>query len=232
MQFIRNNNTFTLTSISSNGACYIDCLDFPIYFKGGKTYVLTSNFTTNNSDAYIRLFKALDNGATKTFLQSEESITSDKIVKTFNPIEDIVVYPSFYVARSTDGKLGGITTYTNFQVEEGSSATSYEPFKQHTLSSNRVIGYEENCYNVFGGGAKHTNTGIYSMLADVEGLSIAYVVGGSSHFTFWDKDDVFISGKHHLDTSLSSYDKNGFIQVPSNAKYMRFASGNETTSNT
>ena len=136
VQFIRNNNIFTVTSISSNGACYVDCFEFPIYFKGGKTYVLTSNFTTNNSDAYIRLFKALDNGATKTFLQSEESITSDKIVKIFNPIEDIVVYPSFYVARSTDGKLGGITTYTNFQIEEGSTATSYEPYKGVTIEQS------------------------------------------------------------------------------------------------
>lgn len=136
VQFIRNNNTFTVTSTSSVGACYIDCLDFPIYFKGGETYVLTSNFTTNNSDAYIRLFKALDNGATQTFFQSEQSITSDKIVKTFNPIEDIVVYPSFYVAQSTDGKLGGITTYTNFQIEEGSSATSYEPYKSVTIEQD------------------------------------------------------------------------------------------------
>lgn len=118
------------------------------------------------------------------------------------------------------------------QIEEGSVATTYEPFKHQTLYSNRVIGYEENCFYGNGGGVKTPNTGVNSMLADIEGLSIAYVVGGSSNFTFWDKDDVFISGKAFLDTALSSYDKNGFIQVPSNAKYMRFASGNETTSNT
>ena len=113
------------------------------------------------------------------------------------------------------------------QLEEGSTPTSYEPFKHQTLYSNRVIGYEKDCYyNI--GGAKTAQSSINSMLADVEGLSIAYVTGGSSNYTFWDKDDAFISGKQYLDTSLSSYDKNGFITVPSNAKYMRFAAGGET----
>lgn len=116
----------------------------------------------------------------------------------------------------------------NVQIEEGSSATAYEPFKQHTLSSNRVIGYEENCYYANGAGAKVPTDTINSVMADVEGLSVAYVTGGSSNYTFWDKDDVFISGKVFLDTALSSYDKNGFITVPSNAKYMRFAAGGET----
>lgn len=115
-----------------------------------------------------------------------------------------------------------------FQLEEGSTATTYEPFKQHTLSSNRVIGYEEDCYYAVNGGVKTTQNAINSMLADVEGLSIAYVTGGSSNYTFWDKDNVYISSKQYLDTSLSSYDKNGFITVPSNAKYMRFAAGGET----
>lgn len=113
------------------------------------------------------------------------------------------------------------------QIEKSSTATSYEPFKHQTLYSNRVIGYEEGCYYAHGGGAKVPTDTINSMLADVEGLSIAYVNGGSSNYTFWDKDDVFISGKAFLDTSLSSYDKNGFIQVPSNAKYLRFAAGND-----
>ena len=113
------------------------------------------------------------------------------------------------------------------QLEEGSSATSYEPFKQHTLYSNRVIGYEEGCYYAYGGGTKTQADTINSVMADVEGLSVAYVTGGSSNYTFWDKDDVFISGKVFLDTVLSSFDKNGFIQVPSNAKYMRFAAGND-----
>ena len=116
----------------------------------------------------------------------------------------------------------------SFQLEEGTSATSYEPFKQHTLSSNRVIGYEEDCYYAVNGGVKTTQNAINSMLADVEGLSIAYVTGGSSNYTFWDKDNVYISSKQYLETSLSSNDKNGFITVQSNAKYMRFAAGGET----
>ena len=69
-------------------------------------------------------------------------------------------------------------------------------------------------------------------MADVEGLSIAYVTNGSSNFTFWDKDGVFISGKGQLDTALSLTDKNGFITVPTNAKYMKFASSCATGAST
>ena len=115
---------------------------------------------------------------------------------------------------------------TNIQIEEGSSATTYEPFKQHTLSSNRVIGYEEGCYYGYMSGNRNTYDTYNSILADVEGLSIAYVTNGSSNYSFWDKDMVYISGKGFLDTSLNKDDKNGFIQIPSNAKYMRFASAN------
>ena len=118
------------------------------------------------------------------------------------------------------------------QIEEGSSETTYEPFKQHTLSSNRVIGYEEGVHYAGTTGIQYTNASYNSVLADVEGLSIAYVTNASSNFSFWDKDMVFISGKAFLDTSLSGDNKNGFIQVPSNAKYIRFASGNNSGSAT
>lgn len=120
----------------------------------------------------------------------------------------------------------------SFQLEEGALATSYEPFKHQTLYSNRVIGYEEGVHYGYGDGVKYTNANYNSVMADVEGLSIAYVTNGSSNFTFWNKDGVFISGKGQLDTALSSTDKNGFIQVPSNAKYMKFASSCATGSNT
>lgn len=120
----------------------------------------------------------------------------------------------------------------NIQIEEGSSATTYEPFKQHTLSSNRVIGYEEGVHYAGTTGIQYTNASYNSVLADVEGLSIAYVTNASSNFSFWDKDMVFISGKAYLDTSLSADNKNGFIQVPSNAKYIKFASGNNSGSAT
>ena len=116
--------------------------------------------------------------------------------------------------------------------ESDTLVNNYIPFKQHTLSSNRVIGYEEGVH--YGGitGIKSINANFNSIMADVEGLSIAYVTNGSSNFSFWDKDMVFISGKSYLDTSLSADNKNGFIQVPSNAKYMKFASANTTGSPT
>ena len=120
-------------------------------------------------------------------------------------------------------------TVSNIRLELGNTATSYEPYKHQTLYSNRVIGYEDGCY--YGTtGIKITDTTQCAVLADVEGLSIAYVTNGGSNYSFWDKDMIFISGKAFLDTSLSSTNKNGFIAVPSNAKYMKFASSiNGTT---
>lgn len=120
----------------------------------------------------------------------------------------------------------------NIQIEKSITATSYRAYRHQTLYSNRVIGYEEGVHYGYGDGVKYTNANYNSVMADVEGLSIAYVTNGSSNFTFWDKDGVYISGKGQLDTALSLTDKNGFITVPTNAKYMKFASSCSTGANT
>ena len=117
---------------------------------------------------------------------------------------------------------------TNIQLEEGATATSYKAYRHHTLYSNRVIGYEENCYYIASDGTKKTNnTALHSVKADVEGLSVAYVTKTSSNYVFWDKNGVFISGKATLDTAGGLTDKDGFITVPSNAKYMTMAVSNK-----
>ena len=130
-----------------------------------------------------------------------------------------------YLKISTE-TIGVTYNVTNIQIEEGSTATPYEPYKHQTLYSNRVIGYEENCYYDSSDGIKHTHNYVNSVIADVEGLSIAYITNVSTNITFWDKDNIFISGKPHIDTGLSNPDVNGFVIVPSNAKYVKFASGN------
>ena len=136
------------------------------------------------------------------------------------------------MSNNTGSPLDSESTLTvsNIQLELGSTVTSYEPYKHQTLYSNRVIGYEEKCYYIASNGNKiTTNSNLNSVKADVEGLSIAYITKTSSNYVFWDKDGVFISGKATLDTAGGLTDKDGFIAVPSNAKYMTMAVSNKDT---
>ena len=71
-----------------------------------------------------------------------------------------------------------------------------------------MIGYEEGVVYEWSDGSKFSNTNMGTITADVEGLSVAYVSMVSSHYSFWDKDGVFISGKQYLDSSLSTSDTN------------------------
>lgn len=125
---------------------------------------------------------------------------------------------------TTSGRAG-TSTYSNIKLELGSTVTTYEPYKHQTLYSNRVIGYEEGCYYSASTGDRRENSSYTSVLADVDGLEVAYVTGGSSNYTFFGKDGVFISGRSYPNTAITD-NQNGFIIVPSNAKYMRFACGN------
>ena len=220
----------------------------------GSNYTKNGNsITCNATSAPIFGFNGLDSNKSYTiafdYVNNNEESASNSLAYAFSDEKRIYSSSTSYNVKLKGNYTVGQTTrevyvltnknaiwvqgakdatYSNIQIEEGSTTTSYEPFKHQTLYSNRVIGYEEGCYYHYGTGNKETNEIVNSVLADVEGLSIAYVTGGSSNYTFWDKDNVFISGKRYLDTSLSSYDKNGFIAVPSNAKYMRFAAGIET----
>ena len=131
------------------------------------------------------------------------------------------------MSNNTGSPLDSESTLTvsNIQLELGNTATSYEPYKHQTLYSNRVIGYEEGCYYSSSSGNRNENSSYTSVLADVDGLEVAYVTGGSSNYSFFDKDGVFISGRSYPTTATAD-NQNGFIIVPSNAKYMRFACGN------
>lgn len=203
---IQNNDVIMENTIYGYYNCEIKYFNL----KPNKNYILSYNTEILSGTPYVN------------------AIVLDEQKNTLNNNSGMFTVPSngkirikFY--SGSDTKMGKVRYY-NIQLEEGSSATTYEPFKQHTLSSNHVIGYEQGIHYGYSDGTKYTNADYNSILADVEGLSIAYVTNGASNFTFWDKDNIFISGKLYLDTSLSSYYKNGFIAVPSNAKYMRFAS--------
>ena len=195
------------------GVAYVQSEFF--FLEVGKTYTVSWNASGNAHASFVWLAGTTNSpyGTSNTF-----TVVEGKNKLTL----------AMYVDTSS---LENVATFKP-QIEEGSTATSYEPYKHQTLYSNRVIGYEEGVHYGYIDGVKYTNANYNSVMADVEGLSIACVTNGSSNFTFWDKDGVFISGKGQLDTALSSTDKNGFITVPTNAKYMKFASSCATGSST
>lgn len=174
----------------------------------------------------VRIFKDYNffedskNGMVNYDLTSSTELESFELTRIAT--EDCVFCCRLWI----DTSKGETIQVNNIQIEKSTIVTQYKAYRHQTLYSNRVIGYEEGVH--YGGitGIKSFNPSFNSVMADVEGLSIAYVTNGSSNFSFWDKDMVFISGKSYLDTSLSTDNKNGFIQVPSNAKYMKFASAN------
>ena len=137
-----------------------------IKFKPNTRYTVTFNSKTIEGEGnhYFRVYYS---DGTNDYINGSSASTT-AIGKTVSRL-----YTSF--------DISGKCEVTNIQIEEGTTATTYEPFKQHTLYSNRVIGYEENCYHDYRNGAKTTVAGYSSVLADVEGLSIAYVTNGGSN---------------------------------------------------
>ena len=232
--FTKSGNTYTVTTTLANSTPY-DYIrrvwtvnnDKWLRDVAGKKLTLSVSSiscTNSNSMACIQLrIECMD--GTKYY----PGIHNSGKAVTFNMPINVKNLQMQVMTNNTGAVLteDAVLTIGNIQLELGDTATSYEPFKHQTLYSNRVIGYEEGIH--YGGitGIKSFNPGFNSVMADVEGLSIAYVTNGSSNFSFWDKDMVFISGKSYLDTKPVSGDNmNGFIQVPLNAKYMKFASAN------
>ena len=197
-----------------------------IKVKKGNLYTVSCKVIANTS-AKVEIRQYNHNMNLKDHLLSLSTITTNSN-KTVQALGDI-----FKITISNGDSLE-YTEISDIQIEEGSTATSYEPYKHQTLYSNRVIGYEEGCYYQHNNGNRTTNANFNSIIADVEGLSVAYITHGHSNFSFWDKDGVYISGKAFMDTNrYGDSNNNGFIAVPSNAKYIKFPSGktNEVTSN-
>ena len=199
-----------------DGVAYVQSEFFSL--EVGKTYTVSWNASGNVHANFVWLAGTTNSpyGTSNTF-----TVVEGKNRLTL----------AMYVDTSS---LENVATFKP-QIEEGTTATSYEPYKHQTLYSNRVIGYEEGCYYAHDTGAKTSSPSINSVTSDVEGLSIAYVTHASSNFSFWDKDGAFISGSMFLSTATngnanSNFDKDGFIVVPANAKYMKMACGNQNSS--
>ena len=206
-------NGLTITSTSINGTPSHGGFAMlqKIYLDKDKEYWLSYSTRTGNS-CRVRLRKVNS---------SKDIVVANIFTNSTNGSLRVSETGYYYLTIENNGNTIDSIEISNLQLEEGSTATTYEPFKQHTLSSNRVIGYEKGVVYEWSNGSKFSNTNMGTITADVEGLSVAYVSTVSSHYSFWDKDGVFISGKQYLDSSLSMSDKNGFITVPSKAKYMK-----------
>ena len=194
-----------------DGVAYVQSEFF--FLEVGKTYTVSWNTSGNVLANHVWLAGTTNSpyGTSNTFtvVEGKNKLTLAMYVDT-SSLENVAIFKP--------------------QIEEGSTATPYEPYKHQTLYSNRVIGYEDGCYYIASNGNKiTTNSNLNSVKVDVEGLSIAYISKTSSNYVFWDKDGVFISGKATLDTAGGLTDKDGFITVPSNAKYLTMAVSNKDT---
>lgn len=135
-----SNKTIEVTSTSEFGACYVNYYQSSkISLRGGNSYVVSTKYLTNNSDANFRLFYMDSNGVIRTLLHTSQIISGVEIKKVYEIAEDIDVYFSFYVSTTEDGKLGGKTTYHNIQIEEITSETFYEITTEYQPYQSNVI---------------------------------------------------------------------------------------------
>ena len=161
------------------------------------------------------------------------SINNDDNHETFTIPSNAIDMALQLMSNNTGSPLDSESTLTvsNIQLELGNTATSYKAYRHQTLYSNRVIGYEDGCYYAWDTATKALAGSIASVISDVEGLNVAYVTHASSNFSFYDKDGAYLSGSMYLSTATSqntndNFDRNGFIEIPKNAKYMKMACGN------
>lgn len=229
-RFTKSGNTYTVTTLANSETYdYIRMtwtVDNDKWLRDiiGKQLTLSvSSFTCTNENSQARIQLRIERyDGTKHYI----AIALGEKGRTFTMPTNTKYLQLQIMTNNTGTKLteDAVLTISNIRLELGNTPTSYEPYKHQTLYSNRVIGYEERCYYSSSTGNKRENDSYTSVLADVDGLEVAYVTGGGSNYTFFDKDGVFISGRSYPNTAVAD-NQNGFIIVPSDAKYMRFACG-------
>lgn len=115
---IIENNSLTITSHSSYHYC---CKYRPINFEPNKQYTLSANIESNSSSIGTVLGFCYTDGSF-TYISKQKQILSSNIDKTID-----------YITFSY-GIVGIQEIWSNIQLEEGSVATSYEPYKTSILS--------------------------------------------------------------------------------------------------
>ena len=132
-----NNGSISVTSTSENGACFIPLNRImKIKLRKDKVYILSFNYSTNNSDANITLANAITDTTLPATVISD---VNGKSIRSYTPSEDVDVFLRLYAAVSANGKKGGVSTYSNIQLEECDTATDYTPHQSKTTSALEPI---------------------------------------------------------------------------------------------
>lgn len=127
------NSVVRIESIRDSGACYWTTLHGDtVLFKKGVTYILSYDYTTSNSDQNIT---CVDMETQVAFGKISTTDNGGKVITKYCLDKDTEACLRFYVAISADGKLGGVTTYSNIQLEESDTATEYVPHQSKTTYS-------------------------------------------------------------------------------------------------
>ena len=117
----------TITINAGNAFCYISSLTNLCNLKPNIPYTLS--YVTNNGNSYIYQYIegstgfAWNNGETKTFTQAELDRIGNNLLLLYG---------------STDSTV----TYSNIQIEEGSTSTDYQPYNGAIVHEKEIVDIE------------------------------------------------------------------------------------------
>ncbi len=132
-----NNGAISITqkTDTTNGRL----LGFKVYLKKGKTYTYKATFhNPSNNNIYLR-FRNEDR--TVEHMSSSTNIVDGNCTLNFTWNQNNGFgYVFLYNAISgTQSNLNSVVTWSNIQFEEGSVATTYEPYKSNILTVNEPV---------------------------------------------------------------------------------------------
>lgn len=241
-----DNNSISANITENNMSSWI--LNRKIYVKPNTYY--TFSMKCSHLDSYgrmrylVRCYNSNDEiiktSCTKgTYNSSYKSFYIDlDTAHTFNVTEDVAYIMIGSVATISQGTMGEFVTFSDIQLEIGSTATDYEPYgvmpspefpseiqsvgdkTKNLFDKSTVIGnaYINDQTGDIKSDSKYANTNASDWI-DISGMSNLYFVQNTvrNWHAFYDENKVYISG-------INGY---GSRVVPTGAKYLRCTVVNE-----
>lgn len=96
------------------------------------TYTISAIATSNDTDSNLSAISVLSNGVWKRDLRFEKNVRSSNTITTDYEITSL----SFYASVSSAGSEGDTFTFSNIQIEAGSTMTDFEPYVGGIASPN------------------------------------------------------------------------------------------------
>lgn len=121
--------TLTVTSTHASTWSYVRYDLHSVGWLAGK-YV-TLYVDASSSGTHVPLFSLSFHKADGTRITYRN--TSSGALATVVPDGTELIYAYFYVRNTAAGEVGDTTTYSNIQLELGSTATAYEPYEGHNV---------------------------------------------------------------------------------------------------